>query len=190
VAASPSFGKCSAPEIIFQTGLDNRKETAFEPKDLTSFPHTSAQNINIISQFICDTFTNSCGANAAAKSLCTQAQAAASAAPAKTGAQADAFNAIFGIKTDFAAVQEVDDQGRPVGTPAAATAAATTTTAAVDAAVRCFFCACRYALAHTRLAVIHRDLCPGRHRHGNLDCLRCRCKRHLVLGTRPRLITV
>ena len=33
---------------------------------------------------------------------------------AKTGGQADAFNAVFGITTDFAAVAEVDDQGNIV----------------------------------------------------------------------------
>lgn len=49
--------------------------------------------------FICDTLTNSCDANDAAKAICGQATAAASAAPPKTGAQADAFNDIFGIQT-------------------------------------------------------------------------------------------
>ena len=80
-----------------------------------SFDHGSAQNIGIITQFICDTLTNKCKANAAAKATCTKAQAAAAAAPPKTGADADAFNAVFGIKTNFAAVSAVDDQGRIVG---------------------------------------------------------------------------
>ena len=34
---------------------------------------------------------------------------------AKTGAQADAFNAVFGITTNFAAVPEVSDQGVTLG---------------------------------------------------------------------------
>ncbi|KAH9994788.1 hypothetical protein BJV77DRAFT_993100 [Russula vinacea] len=101
-SSAPNFGKCSTPEIKFAKGLDNRKETAFEP------------NIGIISQFVCDSLTNTCGANAAAKAECAKAQAAANAVtPPKTGAQADAFNLVFGLKTDFAAVQPLDDQGNP-----------------------------------------------------------------------------
>lgn len=49
------FGKCTTPEIKGAVGLDDRTEFAFEPEDLTSYPHTSAQNIAIITQFICDT---------------------------------------------------------------------------------------------------------------------------------------
>jgi hypothetical protein len=45
VARAPDFGKCTTPELVFAAGLDNRKETAFEPKDLTSFNHGSAQNV-------------------------------------------------------------------------------------------------------------------------------------------------
>lgn len=92
---------------------------------------------NDISEFICDTLTNSCKANQAAKDICTTATNAANAAPAKTGAQADAFNAAFGITTNFNAVAVIDDQGRTVspGTGATATAAPTTTaTSAVPAA--------------------------------------------------------
>lgn len=50
-------------------------------------------------EFMCDSLTNICGANQAAKDLCNTARSAASSAPPKTGAQADAFNGIFGIKT-------------------------------------------------------------------------------------------
>lgn len=35
-SSAPNFGKCSTPEIKFAKGLDNRKETAFEPVDLSS----------------------------------------------------------------------------------------------------------------------------------------------------------
>ncbi|KAF9533818.1 hypothetical protein CPB83DRAFT_804757 [Crepidotus variabilis] len=108
------FGICTTPEIVFGVGFDNRKETSFEPKDLVSYAHGSAQNINIITQFICDTLTNKCKANQAAKDLCAQAQAAAAAGTPKTGQQADIFNNVFGIKTDFASVPSVDDQGRVV----------------------------------------------------------------------------
>jgi hypothetical protein len=134
-----NFGKCSVPQIEFGVGFDQRKETSFQPVDKTSFNHGSAQAIGIITQFICDTLTNSCGADATAKATCTKAQAAAAAQPPKTGADADAFNAAFGITTQFAKVQAIDDQGRPVaGTGngqanAGGAAAATTTTPAAAA---------------------------------------------------------
>ncbi|KAH9945375.1 uncharacterized protein BXZ73DRAFT_38037 [Epithele typhae] len=153
VAASPAastgaaaggignFGKCSVPQIEFGVGFDNRKETSFQPVDKASFNHGSAQAIGIITQFICDTLTNSCGADATAKATCAKAQAAAAAQPPKTGVDADAFNAVFGIKTNFAAVSAVSDQGvtlSPQGSsvaaqPAATTAAATKTTASAAA---------------------------------------------------------
>jgi hypothetical protein len=42
---------------------------------------------------------NSCKADDAAKATCAKATDAANQQPAKTGAQADAFNAAFNIKT-------------------------------------------------------------------------------------------
>ncbi|KAH8099928.1 hypothetical protein BXZ70DRAFT_1008447 [Cristinia sonorae] len=109
-----NFGSCSVPEIEFGAGFDGRRETSFQPADKASFNHGSAQNINIITQSICDQLTNSCKADQTAKDTCAKATAAASAAAAGTGAQADAFNAAFGITTDFANVAAVDNQGRIV----------------------------------------------------------------------------
>lgn len=109
-----NFGRCSVPEIVFAQGLDGRRETAFEPADKASFNHGSAQNIDIITQFICDTLTNSCQADDTAKATCQTARAAASAATKGTGAQADAFNQVFGINTNFNDVPAVDNQGRVV----------------------------------------------------------------------------
>ncbi|KAI0326626.1 hypothetical protein GY45DRAFT_73962 [Cubamyces sp. BRFM 1775] len=146
-----NFGSCSVPQIEFGVGFDNRKETSFQPVDKTSYNHGSAQNIDIITQFICDTLTNSCGADATAKATCASAKAAADTKTAKTGAQADAFNAVFGITTDFASVAAVDDQGNVIAgstsgsassgntgaassSAAAATTAAATTTSAAAAA--------------------------------------------------------
>ena len=60
-------------------------------------------------EFICDTLTNSCGADQTAKNTCATGKAAASAAAKGTGAQADAFNAAFGIKT----VRRIDFLGIP-----------------------------------------------------------------------------
>ncbi|KAL1729146.1 hypothetical protein EV714DRAFT_251787 [Schizophyllum commune] len=116
------FGSCSTPEIEFGQGFDNRKETSFQPADKTSYDHGSAQAIGIIAQFICDTLTNKCQANQAAKDLCKQAQDAANGGTAKTGGQADAFNAVFGTTTNFADVTPIDDQGREVGAAADANA--------------------------------------------------------------------
>lgn len=109
-----NFGKCSVPKIEFGVGFDGRRETSFQPADKTSYNHGSAQNIDIIIQSICDTLTNSCGADATAKATCAKAQAAADAQTPKRGIQADAFNAAFNIITDFAAVTAVDDQGNEI----------------------------------------------------------------------------
>ncbi|KAF7368318.1 hypothetical protein MVEN_00153100 [Mycena venus] len=116
-AASSSignFGKCTVPQIEFGVGFDNRKETSFQPVDKTSFNHGSAQAISIITQFICDTLVNSCGADATAKATCAAAQTAANAAPPKTGIDADIFNGFFGIATNFRNIEAVDDQGNPI----------------------------------------------------------------------------
>lgn len=112
--AGVDLGSCTDPTIRFGAGIENRKETSFIPNNTKKFAHGSAQNSGIITQFICDTFVNSCKANAAAVSLCADAKAAAAAAGAKKGAAADAFNAKFGVTTNFASVQALDDQGRPV----------------------------------------------------------------------------
>ncbi|KAH9964377.1 hypothetical protein BGW80DRAFT_1179401, partial [Lactifluus volemus] len=115
---APNFGKCTTPQIKFAVGLDRRKETAFAPIDPISYPHGSADNSGVITQFICLELTNTCGANQAAKDLCTKAETAANAATPLTGEQADAFNNVFGIKTNFAAVTPIDNTGKPVVTNA------------------------------------------------------------------------
>ncbi|KAJ3936289.1 MAG: hypothetical protein NXY57DRAFT_1082213, partial [Lentinula lateritia] len=150
------FGSCTVPQIQFATGFDNRKETSFEPVDLTSYPHGSAQGIDIITQFMCDQLVNSCGADATAKATCASAAAAADTATAKTGAQADKFNAVFGIQTNFAAVPVVSDQGVTLGvgdTSAAATDAATDTTSAADVATTSVAVASATAEASSSAAV-------------------------------------
>ncbi|KAF5852567.1 hypothetical protein GGP41_007982 [Bipolaris sorokiniana] len=70
-------------------------EDAFEPSDLTTFNHGSAQKIAIISDFICSQLANKCGASASAVSTC---DAAASAANGLKGqAAATAFNTALGL---------------------------------------------------------------------------------------------
>jgi hypothetical protein len=69
--------------------------------------------------------TNSCQADDTAKATCQTARAAASAATKGTGGQADAFNQVFGINTNFNAIASIDNQGRVVagtGNGAASTA--------------------------------------------------------------------
>ena len=76
--------------------------------------------------------TNSCEADATAKATCAKAQATASAVTSKTGGQADTFNGVFGIGTDFAAIASVDDQGNIIagaGSGSAVTAASPAVTA-------------------------------------------------------------
>ena len=48
---------------------------------------------------MCDQLVNFCGADDLAKQTCATAAAAADTVTAKTGGQADAFNAVFGIST-------------------------------------------------------------------------------------------
>lgn len=60
---------------------------------------------------MCDTLVNTCGADQTARNTCATAKVAFDSKPAETGAQADAFNAVFGIKTNFAATPAVDNQG-------------------------------------------------------------------------------
>ncbi|EMD66560.1 hypothetical protein COCSADRAFT_83905 [Bipolaris sorokiniana ND90Pr] len=92
--ASADFGNCD-PTIVFGLPSDGRKEDAFEPSDLTTFNHGSAQKIAIISDFICSQLANKCGASASAVSTC---DAAASAANGLKGqAAATAFNTALGL---------------------------------------------------------------------------------------------
>jgi hypothetical protein len=106
-----NFGSCSVPQIEFATGFDGRTETSFQPVDKVSYNHGSADNIAIITQFMCDTLTNTCGADATAKATCAAAQAAAAAQTQGQGIDADAFNGVFGIATNFRNVEAVSDQG-------------------------------------------------------------------------------
>jgi len=81
---------------------------------VVSYNHGSAQNFDIISQFVCDQLVNKCGADATARATCAQARTAAGKAPPKTGKQADAFNAVLGKVTNFANVTPLDNQGQVV----------------------------------------------------------------------------
>ncbi|KAJ7274369.1 hypothetical protein B0H12DRAFT_1228116 [Mycena haematopus] len=118
-----NFGSCSIPEIEFGAGFDGREGTSFRPVDQVSYNQTSADDIGTITDFICGALTNT-------------AQAAAAVESPRQGIDADAFNAVFGIQTNFTEVEALSDSGDPIPTNSSATAttAAGTSTTSSDAA--------------------------------------------------------
>jgi hypothetical protein len=128
------FGSCTVPEISFAVGFDNRKETSFEPTNLVDYNHGSADNIDIITNFMCDQLVNSCKADATAQATCAKAAAAADTQLPGTGFQADAFNAVMGIETNFGAIDVVTDQGTTLGVDGTNTGAAAAATSAISVA--------------------------------------------------------
>lgn len=97
--SSLDFGSCTNPTIEFGPAFEGRKAAEFsnEPADKTEFAQGSALNIDIVTRAICDILANKCKAPQATLDACAKGEAAASAATAKTGAQADAFNAALGF---------------------------------------------------------------------------------------------
>jgi hypothetical protein len=92
-AAASGLGNCNA-KINFGIPSDGRKEDAFEAADLATFPHGSALNIAVISNFICSQITSKCDVSAAEASKCDAAATAANGL--KGQAAADAFNSALG----------------------------------------------------------------------------------------------
>ena len=90
LANAANFNKCKNPTIVFGPGFDGRKEDSFQPANKTDFNHGSALNPKIITQFICDTFVNTCDANQKAIDNCKAAETAADGLSGQ--AFADAFN--------------------------------------------------------------------------------------------------
>ncbi|KAK2806744.1 hypothetical protein FQN50_005742 [Emmonsiellopsis sp. PD_5] len=89
------MGSCSGalPLILFDVGFDGRDEASFLPADLGFFNHGSAVGVDIITQFICDQLSNSCGASQGVLEACALGQVLAAAA--NGAAAADAFNSVF-----------------------------------------------------------------------------------------------
>jgi len=110
------LGSCPHIALAFGEGIEGRKETSFIPAELGEFNHGSAQNPNIITQFMCDNLVNQCGLNANSPGVatCAEAEAAVAADGGRSGAVADLWNSFFGISTNFAAIPVVDNQGRTV----------------------------------------------------------------------------
>ncbi|KEP50231.1 hypothetical protein V565_083970 [Rhizoctonia solani 123E] len=120
--SSLDFGSCTNPTIEFGPAFEGRKAAEFsnKPVNKQEFNQASALNIDIVTRAICDILSSRCKAPQATLEACAKGQAAASAAPAKTGAQADAFNAALGITTDFATMPAA-----PGGGPGSAALATT-----------------------------------------------------------------
>lgn len=95
VARAVNTGSCGSPAIQFAVGLDGRKEASFQAVNQADFNHGSAQNIKIISSFVCQQLGGKCGADAATVQACNDADAAAQAATGQ--AAADAFNNALGV---------------------------------------------------------------------------------------------
>lgn len=89
------FGSCADPSIIFAEGLDGRSEAAFAPANSADFSQGSANNVNIITSFICGQLGSACDADEAAVAACEQGQAAADGLEAQ--AAVDAFNGALGL---------------------------------------------------------------------------------------------
>ncbi|KIJ54508.1 hypothetical protein M422DRAFT_240575 [Sphaerobolus stellatus SS14] len=126
--ATLDLGSCSSAEIIFANGLDGRTQPSFAPAANSGFSHGSALNIGVISSFICQQLNDKCKAPQATLDTCTQAQTAASKVTG--GAAADAFNAAFGIQTNFATTVANGAVAADAATTNATTAAATQAAAA------------------------------------------------------------
>ena len=114
-AGAVDFGKCN-PTIKFEGGLGGRPgkwghlslviilltlvatEFTFQSQDpKISAIQQEALNPNIITNRICDEFTNQCGSNAAAKSLCLDAKAQILALGTRDVTTAQKWNELLGF---------------------------------------------------------------------------------------------
>ncbi|KAF8330351.1 uncharacterized protein EI90DRAFT_3124384 [Cantharellus anzutake] len=91
---APGFGSCGSPEIEFSwvpsvvhhpsttfpgysSGIDGRTQAAFRPINQVDFNHGSAQDIGVISRFICQQLEDKCKASPAQITACQAGQKAA-----------------------------------------------------------------------------------------------------------------
>lgn len=93
--AALDFGDCSDPAIAFAPQADRGNANAFAAVNQDDFNHGSANNINVISGFICSQLDSSCQAGQDAVDACATAQAAANGLTGQ--AAADAFNKALGV---------------------------------------------------------------------------------------------
>ena len=121
--AGVDFGTCN-PTIKFEGGLGGRPATefTFQSQDPAIIAvQEEALNPNIITNRICDSLTNFCGANDLAKTVCSDAQAQIQALGTRDITTAQTWNTLVG----FAGVSTNPDGGASVP-PVSTTAAAAT----------------------------------------------------------------
>ncbi|KAK2609879.1 hypothetical protein N8I77_003354 [Diaporthe amygdali] len=94
-ARAADFGSCANPAIEFAPQNDRGGADAFAAVDQNDFNHGSANNINVISGFICQRLADSCKASQDTTAACDDAQAAADGLSGQ--AAADAFNNALGV---------------------------------------------------------------------------------------------
>ncbi|KAG7146028.1 hypothetical protein HYQ46_005189 [Verticillium longisporum] len=92
-SCASDFGACADPSIQFAEGLDGRAEASFGPAG--DFDHGSANNVDIITSFICGQLGSRCGAGEATVAACEDGAAAASGLEGEQAAQA--FNSALGL---------------------------------------------------------------------------------------------
>ncbi|RDW69691.1 hypothetical protein BP6252_08711 [Coleophoma cylindrospora] len=120
------FGTCTDPSILFTNNLADRAgATAFVASNQADFPHGSALGIAVISGFICQRLSSSCGASAAANTACTAGQTASASLTGQ--AAADAFNSALGLSSSSTAAASTSSTS---AVSANVVAAATTSSAA------------------------------------------------------------
>lgn len=93
--AALDFGDCANPAIEFAPQADRGNADAFAAVDQDDFNHGSANNINVISGFICSQLASSCNAAQDAVDACDDAEAAADGLSGQDAA--DAFNDALGV---------------------------------------------------------------------------------------------
>lgn len=96
-AAAPSenlgLGSCSNSRIGYGASFDGLIEKSFQPADKTEFNHGSADNIGIITSFICQQLADKYKSSQAALEVCSKASNAAAKQSGK--AATDTFNTAF-----------------------------------------------------------------------------------------------
>lgn len=99
LSSDVDLGDCSHIAIGFAAGINNRKETAFTPADPDEFPQAEAQNINIVTNALCNGLVNNCGLKAGDEgvTVCEDAKAQIAQLGADErilGSAADQWNAL------------------------------------------------------------------------------------------------
>jgi hypothetical protein len=85
-AGALDLGTCTDATIKFALGLDGRTGTSFAPNNKADFSQGSANNIKIITNFICSQLASQCKAGQATIDACNAGATAAGALGANGGA--------------------------------------------------------------------------------------------------------